>query len=81
MLVCNLFELTYLNKDLGIYVGAPRITLRVALCQETGPDQAPEYALEPYDPEGLDAIKRNGSQANYMRDDHTLKNTGKAFVC
>jgi trimethylamine:corrinoid methyltransferase-like protein len=58
-----------------------KLERHIALCQETGPDQAPEYDLEPYDPEGLDAIKRNGSQANYMRDDHTLKNTGKAFVC
>ncbi|MBW2194866.1 MAG: trimethylamine--corrinoid methyltransferase, partial [Deltaproteobacteria bacterium] len=40
----------------------------------------PDYELEPYDPEGLEAIKRNGSKANYMRDDHTLKNTGKAFL-
>jgi len=58
-----------------------KLERHIALCQETRPDQAPEYDLEPYDPEGLDAIKRNGSQANYMRDDHTLKNTGKAFVC
>ena len=58
-----------------------KLERHISLCQETGPDQAPEYDLEPYDPEGLDAIKRNGSQANYMRDDHTLKNTGKAFVC
>jgi trimethylamine--corrinoid protein Co-methyltransferase len=58
-----------------------KLERHIALCQETRPDQAPAYDLEPYDPEGLDAIKRNGSQANYMRDDHTLKNTGTAFVC
>ena len=58
-----------------------KLERHIALCQETGPDQAPEYDIEPYDPEGLDAIKRNGSQANYMRDDHTLKNTGKSFMC
>jgi len=58
-----------------------KLERHIALCQETGPDQAPEYDLEPYDPEGLDAIKRNGSQANYMRDDHTLKSTGKSFMC
>ena len=57
-----------------------KLERHVALCGETGPDQAPEYDLEPFDPEGLDAIKRNGSQANYMRDDHTLKNTGKVFM-
>jgi len=58
-----------------------KLERHIALCQETGPDQAPEYDMEPYDPEGLDAIKRNGSQANYMRDDHTLKSTGKSFMC
>jgi trimethylamine:corrinoid methyltransferase-like protein len=57
-----------------------KLERHIALCAETGPDRAPEYDLEPYDPEGLEAIKRNGSQANYMRDDHTLKNTGKVFV-
>jgi len=31
-------------------------------------------------PQGFDAIKRNSSQPNYMRDDHTLKNTGKSFL-
>lgn len=57
-----------------------KLERHVALCRETGPDQAPEYGIEPYDPEGLEAIKRNGSQANFMRDDHTLKNTGKSFM-
>jgi trimethylamine:corrinoid methyltransferase-like protein len=56
-----------------------KLERHVVLCRETGPDQAPEYDFEPYDPEGLEAIKRNGSQANYMRDDHTLKNTGRCF--
>ncbi|OEU45300.1 MAG: trimethylamine--corrinoid methyltransferase [Desulfobacterales bacterium S7086C20] len=57
-----------------------KLERHIVLCDETGPDQAPDYELEPYDPEGLEAIKRNGSKANYMRDDHTLKNTGKAFL-
>jgi trimethylamine:corrinoid methyltransferase-like protein len=57
-----------------------KLEKHIDLCRETGPDQAPDYDLEPYDPEGLEAIKRNGSQANYMRDDHTLKNTGKVFL-
>ncbi|MBW1744217.1 MAG: trimethylamine--corrinoid methyltransferase, partial [Deltaproteobacteria bacterium] len=56
-----------------------KLERHIVLCRETGPDQAPEYDFEPYDPEGLEAIKRNGSQANYMRDDHTLKNTGRCF--
>jgi len=57
-----------------------KLERHIVLCRETGPDQAPEYNLESYDPEGLEAIMRNGSQANYMRDDHTLKNTGKSFL-
>ena len=57
-----------------------KLERHIDLCRQTGPDQAPAYALEPYDPEGFDAIIRNGSQANYMRDDHTLKNTGKVFT-
>ncbi len=57
-----------------------KLERHIVLCEETGPDQASDYELESYDPEGLEAIKRNGSKANYMRDDHTLKNTGKAFL-
>jgi trimethylamine:corrinoid methyltransferase-like protein len=57
-----------------------KLEKHIDLCRETRPDQAPDYDLEPYDAEGLEAIKRNGSQANYMRDDHTLKNTGKVFL-
>lgn len=57
-----------------------KLERHVELCRETGVEQAPNYDLEPYDPEGLEAIKRNSSQANYMRDDHTLKNTGKVFL-
>lgn len=57
-----------------------KLEKHIDLCRETGPDQAPDYDLEPYDPEGLEAIKRNSSQANYMRDDHTLKKTGKVFL-
>ncbi len=57
-----------------------KLERHIALCRETGPEQAPEYGIEAYDPEGFEAIKRNGSQANYMRDDHTLKNTGKTFL-
>ena len=58
-----------------------KLERHVELCRETGPDLAPDYQLDPYDPEGLEAIIRNGSSANYMRDDHTVKNTGKAFLC
>jgi trimethylamine:corrinoid methyltransferase-like protein len=57
-----------------------KLERHVKLCRETGVEQAPECNVDPYDPEGLEAIKRNGSRANYMRDDHTLKNTGKVFL-
>jgi trimethylamine:corrinoid methyltransferase-like protein len=57
-----------------------KLEKHIVLCKETMPDQAPDYEIEPYDPEGFDAIKRNSSQPNYMRDDHTLKNTGKSFL-
>lgn len=57
-----------------------KLERHVALCRETGPEDIPDFESEPYDPEGYDVIRRNGSQANYMRDDHTLKNTGKAFL-
>lgn len=57
-----------------------KLERHIDLCRETGPDQAPEIDMDPYDPEGLDVIMRNGSNANYMRDDHTLKNTGKCFL-
>ncbi len=58
-----------------------KLKRHIELCRETGPEQTPVFESEPYDPEGFDVIQRNGSQANYMRDDHTLKNTGKAFLC
>jgi trimethylamine:corrinoid methyltransferase-like protein len=57
-----------------------KLERHIELCRQTGPDLAPEYELDAYDPEGLEAIIRNSSSANYMRDDHTVKNTGKAFL-
>ncbi|MCJ7541105.1 MAG: trimethylamine methyltransferase family protein [Desulfobacterales bacterium] len=57
-----------------------KLQRHIELCQDTSPDQAPEFEIDPYDEEGFDVIKRNGSMANYMRDDHTLKHTGKAFL-
>jgi len=57
-----------------------KLEKHIELCRKTGPGQVPEYEIEPYDPEGLEAIIRNGSQANYMRDDHTVKNMGKTFL-
>jgi len=57
-----------------------KLERHIELCRETSPDQSPSFEIDPYDPEGFEAIMRNGSQANYMRDDHTLKNTGKCFL-
>jgi trimethylamine--corrinoid protein Co-methyltransferase len=57
-----------------------KLDRHIALCRETSPEQAPALNLDPYDPEGFEVIRRNSSQPNYMRDDHTLKNTGKAFL-
>ncbi len=57
-----------------------KLERHVEICRETGPEDAPDLPDIPYDPEGFEVIMRNGSQANYMRDDHTLKNTGKYFL-
>jgi len=57
-----------------------KLERHIELLRQTTPDDAPDYTIDAYDPEGFDAIARNGSVANYMRDDHTLKNTGRAFV-
>lgn len=57
-----------------------KLERHIEICRQTGPDQAPELELEPYDPEGFEAIARNASQASYMRDDHTVKHTGVSFL-
>jgi trimethylamine--corrinoid protein Co-methyltransferase len=57
-----------------------KLERHIELCRETSPKDMPSFHVESYDPEGLDVIKRNGSNANYMRDDHTLKNTGQSFL-
>ncbi len=57
-----------------------KLERHIELCRATGPDKCPEFDLEAYDPDGFEAIKRNSSQPNYMRDDHTLKYIGKSFL-
>ncbi|MBN2061603.1 MAG: trimethylamine methyltransferase family protein [Deltaproteobacteria bacterium] len=68
----------FLNELISFSIA--KLERHIELCRETGPEQSPGITVEPYDPEGFDAIMRNGSKANYMRDDHTLKNTGKSFL-
>ena len=57
-----------------------KLERHIELCREAGPEQCPEIEIEPFDPEGFEVIKRNSSNPNYMRDDHTLKNVGKVFL-
>ena len=57
-----------------------KLERHIDLCFNTSADQAPEYTIEPYDEAGVDAIARNGSQPNYMRDDHTLQNIDHYFL-
>lgn len=57
-----------------------KLERHIELCRQATPGDAPDYQLEAYDPAGLEAIKRCGSRANYMRDDHTLQNVGREFV-
>ncbi len=57
-----------------------KLERHIDICREAGPDACPAFQVDPYDPEGFEVIQRNGSQPNYMRDDHTLKNVGKCFL-
>lgn len=52
----------------------------VELCQGVDPDQAPDIRMDPYDDDGFTVIMRNGSNPNYMKDEHTLANTGTVFL-
>ncbi len=57
-----------------------KLERHAALCAATGPEQAPAITVDPYDPEGFQTIMRNSSTPNFMKDDHTLKNTGRVFL-
>jgi trimethylamine:corrinoid methyltransferase-like protein len=57
-----------------------KLERHIELCEETDPQQAPDLIMELYDIGGFDAIVRNGSNPNYMQDQHTLKNTGVSFI-
>jgi trimethylamine:corrinoid methyltransferase-like protein len=68
----------FLNELISFSI--TKLERHIELCRETKSETAPAYDIEPYDTEGFEVIMRNGSKANYMRDDHTLKNTGKSFL-
>ncbi len=68
----------FLNELISFSVA--KLERHIQLCVETKPEHAPSYEIDPYDTEGFEVIMRNGSKANYMRDDHTLKHTGKSFL-
>ena len=57
-----------------------KLERHIQICRDTGPEKALDYKMDTYDPEGFEVIMRNGSNPNYMGDDHTLKNTGKCFL-
>lgn len=57
-----------------------KLERHAALCEQTTSSSSPEVSIDPYDEEGFDVIQKNGSNPNYMKDDHTLKNTGRVFL-
>ncbi len=57
-----------------------KLERHIELCRDTTAAQATDVTVDPFDEEGMVAIARNGSVPNYMRDEHTLKNTGKYFT-
>lgn len=57
-----------------------KLKRHATICAETGGEEAPEVSVDLYDEDGYDTIFRNSSVPNYMKDDHTLKNTGKVFL-
>ncbi|MBF0224377.1 MAG: trimethylamine methyltransferase family protein [Desulfobacterales bacterium] len=56
-----------------------KLEKHIDLCRQAEPNFDVIDAI-PYDPEGLEVILRNGDRANYMRDEHTLKNIGISFL-
>lgn len=65
-------------KDLVAF-SIGKLLHHIELCAATEPRPLPDGVLEPYDDTGLEAIRRNGSRANYMRDDHTLHRMNRSF--
>jgi len=52
----------------------------LAVFDQTTAADAPAVSMPRYDEEGVEVIARNASNANYMQDEHTLRNTGVEFV-
>ena len=67
------------TKDLTA-LSFEKLERTAAIFAETTADDAPPATWPTYDQEAVEVIARNSSQANYMQDDHTLRNVGKAFV-
>jgi len=57
-----------------------KLYTNIDICRQTTANDEIIIENVNYDPDGFDAIARNSSNANYMRDDHTLKNTGLEFL-
>ncbi len=65
-------------KDL-VSFSIGKLLHHIALCADIQPGKFPAPAVEPFDDQGLAAIRRNGSSPNYMRDDHTLNHMDRSF--
>jgi len=68
----------FLKELVGFSIA--KLERHAEICRDTSADLAPEIAVDQFDEEGFATIARNGSNPNYMKDDHTLKNTGKVFL-
>lgn len=67
------------TKDLTAF-SFEKFERAVEAFEETTADEAPPFEGVEYDEEAFDVIVRNSSRGNYMQDDHTLRNVGRAFV-
>jgi trimethylamine:corrinoid methyltransferase-like protein len=65
-------------KDL-VSFSIGKLVRHIELCTAIQPESVPAPVVEPYDEHGLAAICRNGSNPNYMRDDHTLRRMNHSF--
>ena len=66
------------TKDLTA-LSFEKLERAVEAFEETSASDAPPLDDIEYDEEAFDVIVRNSSRGNYMQDDHTLRNVGRAF--